>query len=202
MLDTVMAFSKVPSSFFGVDYAAASSNISFGTSSKTSGTSTATVTAAPVSNVITTAAAHKLKVGDAVRFTGTMVVGVTTGTTYYVRTIADTAGVYNKFTISATLGGAELALTAGSSTTTVLSMGSLNDLTDAETDATSGDWRRVVAGCLELFYRKWVGTPSGDRPNKLTINRATVVDPVTGEIVQTYTVRVVNAPAALELSDE
>jgi hypothetical protein len=55
---------------------------------------------------------------------------------------------------------------------------------------------------LEMFYRKWLGTPAADRPAKLTINRAALIDTVTGEVIYTYTVRVVNAPAPLELSDE
>ena len=59
-----------------------------------------------------------------------------------------------------------------------------------------------VSNDMEMFYRKWLGTPTADRPAKLTINRASLIDPVTGEVIHTYTVRVINAPAPLELSDE
>ena len=41
-----------------------------------------------------------------------------------------------------------------------------------------------------------------DRPAKLTVSRASSVDPTTLEVVLTYTVRVVNAPAALEVAGE
>lgn len=200
-----MAFNKLPVTFFGSDFALASSGITFGTATKTTGTTAATFTAAPAANVITTVAAHNLKPGDAIRFTGSAVGGITlTSQTYYVRTIADTAGVYNKFTIAATLNGAEVALSAGGAgTTTVAVLGLLNDIVDSEAaPATTGDWRRIVAGMLEMFYRKWLGTPAADRPAKLTINRASLIDSVTGEVIHTYTVRVVNAPAPLELSDE
>lgn len=200
-----MPFNKLPLSFFGADFSVASSGITLGTASKTSGTTAATFTAAPVANEITTVAAHNLKPGDAIRFTGAAVGGITlTSTTYYVKTIGDTAGVYNKLTISNSLNGAVVALSGGGGgTTTIAVLGLLNDVVDSEAaPATTGDWRRVVAGIMEMFYRKWVGTPAADRPAKLTINRTPVVDTTTGEIVVTYTVRVVNAPAPLEVADE
>lgn len=200
-----MPLNKLPVSFFGVDYSAASGNISFGTASKSSGATAATVSAAPVSNVLITVDAHTLKPGDAVKFSGSAIGGITTGNTYYVKTTDLVSGVLKKLTLSETVGGAELALSGGGSgTTTVLALGSLNDLTDTEADPTAvgGDWRRVVAGVMDMFYRKWAGTPTTDRPSKISLNRSTVVDPVTGEVVHTYTCRVVNAPAVLEVADE
>jgi len=67
------------------------------------------------SNEFTCASTAWMKVGDAVRFTGTVFGGVSTGTTYYVHTVQTST----TFKVSATLGGAEFTLTTGSGSMTV-----------------------------------------------------------------------------------
>lgn len=200
-----MAFSKIPRSFFGVDFAVSAGNLIFGNFSKSTGTSAATFTATPAANVITTLAVHYLKPGDAIQFSGTALVGVTIGTIYFVKTISEvTAGAgFTRLTVAATANGAELTLGAPTGTIGITARGLLYDVTDTEAEpATTGDWRRIVSGFMEMLNRRWNGIPLTDRPAKLTISRTSGVDPTTLEMVLTYTVRVVNAPAPLEVADE
>lgn len=200
-----MAFSKLPRSFFGVDFAVSAGNLIFGNFSKSAGTTAATFTATPTANVITTLASHFLKPGDAIKFSGTALVGITMGTVYFVKTATEvTAGAgFTRLTVAATATGAEIAVGAPTGTITITALGLLYDVTDTEAEpVTTGDWRRIISGFMEMLNRRWTGIPLADRPAKLTISRSSGVDPVTLEIVLTYTVRVVNAPAPLEVADE
>lgn len=60
------------------------------------------------SDVITTTASHGFSVGQAVVGTGSVPTGITTGTTYYVKTVPSATTL----TLSATIGGATLDITA------------------------------------------------------------------------------------------
>ena len=194
-------FNKLPISFFGSDYAAASGLVTFGTASLTSGTLAGSFDpSATVSNLITTAADHHLKPGDPVKFSGSAATGITLGSVYYVLA-APTA---RTLTISSTLGGAVVTLSAGSAGTTDISvLGCLFDVTDSEAEpATTGDWRKFISGFMAMIYSRWSNTAVADRPAKISITRSTGVDPATLEVIINYTVRVVNAAAPLEVADE
>ena len=65
--------------------------------------------------------------------------------------------------------------TAGTGTIefTTGSSGLLTDLTVAETNATSGDFRKLMYGLIEGLYTKYNAIPTADKPTKLVINRGT-----------------------------
>lgn len=70
-------------------------------------------------NIITTPAAHKLQVGDEVKF-GTTNGGLTAGTLYYVQSVPSST----TFTVSTTNGGAAVTITAAAATGTVTQIAS------------------------------------------------------------------------------
>jgi hypothetical protein len=202
-----MPFNKIPRSFFGVDYSnvtGASAGITFGIKDRSTGTAAATFSAAPVAGVITTLATHNLKPGDAVKFS-VAATNISTSVVYFVKTVSETtlgAG-FNRLTVALTPTGADILVGTPGSTCTITAMGLLYDLENAEVDAAgTGDWRRIISGLMEMLYRRWLGVPTADRPSKVTVSRSSTVDPTSLEVVLTYTVRVVNAPAPLEVADE
>ena len=78
---------------------------------------------------------------------------------------------------------------------------SFSELTAAEADATTGDWRKIVFAFLEHLYTYYAALPSGDQPGKLTVTRGTTV---TSEDVmtRTYTIRITSDILTKEVSDE
>jgi hypothetical protein len=66
------------------------------------------------SNILVTAAAHNLSIGDAVVFTASTVTGISAGVTYFVLTVPTTTQV----TLSATRGGSTLAISGTGVTAT------------------------------------------------------------------------------------
>ena len=78
---------------------------------------------------------------------------------------------------------------------------SFSELTAAEADATTGDWRKIVFAFLEHLYSYYTSLPSGDQPTKLAITRTTTV---TSEDVmtRTYTIRITSDILSKEVSDE
>lgn len=185
-----MAFSKVPSAFFGAGYSLASNAISFLTA-----TEAATYTVVGTTfqgeaddNTLTTAAPHGLRVGDRVRVAvgTTLPTGLAAATDYFVKTVVSTTMV----TLSATYGGAAIDLTTDGTADNTLRLmtAPLDDLTDTDANATTGDWRKIIVGVMEMFYKKWIRTPSVDRSTKLTVAKSTGVSGV--NTVITYTVRV------------
>jgi hypothetical protein len=67
------------------------------------------------SNILVTAAAHNLAVGDAVVFSASTVTGISTNVTYYVLTVPTTTQI----TLSATRGGSTLAISGAAVTATL-----------------------------------------------------------------------------------
>jgi len=65
--------------------------------------------------------------------------------------------------------------TAGTGTIefTTGSSGLLTDLTDAETNATNGDFRKLMYGLIEGLYTKYDTIPEADKPTKMIISRGT-----------------------------
>lgn len=70
----------------------------------------------------------------------------------------------------------------------------------AEANATTGDYRRIVFGVLEMLHAKFAAaTPVA---SKIAVLRSTYEDTLTGEFVRTYTVTVRTTPTGLEVTDE
>jgi len=80
----------------------------------------------------------------------------------------------------------------------------LNDLTQADSDPSTGDIRAIVYNFCEAFNDKWAATAEEDRPDKTTINASTSVQTASGSEVLTkiYTIRVELDVSAVDVSDE
>jgi len=192
-----MAYNAAPSSFFGAGYSLASSAISIKTATDTTGVTVGTTFIGSAStDTLTTATAHGIIVGDRVRCvagTGALPTGISAATDYWVLTVPTTTTL----TISATRSGTLLNITADGGTDHLLkAMGALDEVTDTEANATTGDWRKVLFGIMEMIYWKFTGTATADRPTKATITRTQKLNNTTGEITRIYTVRITLAPSA------
>lgn len=198
-----MAFNSAPSSFFGAAYALASNAISLKTATDTSGVTVGTTfVGAASTDLITTATAHGLLVGDRVRCvagTGALPTGISAATDYWVRSVPTSTTL----TLSATRGGALLDITVDGGTAHLLkSMGPLDEVTDTEANASTGDWRKVLFGIMEMIYYKWTGTATADRPGKVVVTRSATVNNTTNEITRSYTVRITLSPTAVDVAAE
>lgn len=195
-----MAFNSAPASFFGSTYALGSSIISLFTATHAvASISTFTVNAA--TDVITVGAAHNLVVGDIVQVSSatTLPAGLAATTNYYVKTVPSTTTL----TLSATSGGSTIDITdTGTGTHTIYAGPLLNEVTDTEANASTGDWRKVLFGLMEMIFDKWTGTATADRPEKVSVTRSVYEDPTTLEQVNTYTVIVRTQISGQEVSAE
>jgi hypothetical protein len=79
---------------------------------------------------------------------------------------------------------------------------SVSELTAAEADASTGDSRKVVYALLEKLHAWYTALAVGDRPGKLTVNRGSTVNEITGEITRNYYIQIVTTPSGIEVSDE
>ena len=78
----------------------------------------------------------------------------------------------------------------------------LPELTDAETNATTGDFRRLMYGLLEGLYQKYVDIPDADKPTKLILARSTSENSVTQEFSRTYSIQFQLDATGFEVADE
>lgn len=85
--------------------------------------------------------------------------------------------------------------TAGSNKTLV-------ELTDAEANATSGDWRKIVFALMEKLATAYAAIEVADRPTKVTIAKYATLNAETGVITNQYTVTCINDLGAQEVADE
>jgi hypothetical protein len=198
-----MAYNSAPSSFFGAAYALASSAISFQTVTETTGVTVGTTfVGAASTDTLTTATAHGLLVGDRVRVvagTGALPTGLSAATDYWVHSVASTLTLK----LAATRGGVAIDITADGGTGHILkSMGQLYEVTDTEANATTGDWRKVLFGLMEMIYYKWTGTATADRPGKVSVTRSASVNNATNEITRRYTVSITLNPGTVDVSAE
>lgn len=199
-----MAFNQAPIKFFGPGYARTSSEIKFPTADFADIT-VGTFTCVAASAVLAISADHNLKVGDKVELSTSaadLPEPFAAATVYFVVGLG-TSPSTTSLTLSLTKGGAAIAATdAGTGVHTMVAKAPLHDVIDAEAHATTGDSRKIIFGFMELFYRKFIGTPPADRPAKLSITRGSGSNDVTGNITRTYTVTIVTTPTAIEVSDE
>lgn len=196
-----MAYNAAPQAFFGPGFTESSAAITLKTSEATGVTTGTTFQGEADDDVLTFAAAHNLKVGDRVRVTQgtTLPTGLSAATDYWVKTVPSTTTL----TLASTKGGTTVNLTTdGTADNTCQAFGPLDELTEAEIDATSGDWRKTVFGIVEMLYQRWNNTDSADRPTKLTITRSSSTNETTGIITRDYTFRVRLDPIAVEVTGE
>ena len=198
-----MAYNSAPSTFFGASYALASSAISLQTVTDTTGVTVGTTfVGAASTDTLTTATAHMLLVGDRVRVvagTGALPTGLAAATDYWVHSVPTTLTLR----LSATRGGTVVDITADGGTAHILkSMGPLYEVTDTEANASTGDWRKVLFGIMEMIYYKWTGTATEDQPSKVSVSRSSSVNNTTNEITRRYTVSLTLAPGAVDVASE
>ena len=195
-----MAYTKSPLAFFGKTYSITSNAIALQTATH-AGTTTGGNITCVIANQIT-CVAHGLIVGDRVRFTQgtTLPTGLAAATDYYVKTV-ESADI---ITLSATRGGATLAITvSGTGANTCQVMGPLDEVTSTEATASStGDWRKMVFGIMEMLYWRYTSLATADRPSRLSITRNSSVDDSTGNITRYYSVTITTAPTGVEVIDE
>jgi hypothetical protein len=167
-----MAFSKTPIGFFGPGYALTSSAIVLPTVDAAD-VSIATVTR--TANTLVFAAYHNLKVGDKVSLTttDTLPAPLAPSTDYFVQAASGPSATPHTITLSATKGGAVIPLTdAGTGTHTAHALAPLQLVTDAEAHATTGDWREIIGGIIEMAYQKQQNTAAADRSSAVIFSKS------------------------------
>lgn len=194
-----MPFDDSPQAFFGPGYALASSEVKLPTSDIadiTIGTFTCDGTTA----TITVSTDHNLKVGDKVSLsTTTTLPAPFTASDYFVVS----APTSTTLTLATSRGGTAVVSTdTGTGTHTIKALGTLQELTDTEANASTGDWRKIVYAIMEMLYQKYLNTPSADRPSRVTISRSSSTNEQTGRMTRNYTVSIVTDIAGVEVSAE
>lgn len=191
-----------PGEFFGPGYSLGSNAISLKTADWTAGSTVGTTfTGNATEDTLVFAAAHGLKVGDRIKVTvGTTLPGaLNTGNTYYVKTVPSTTTI----TVSSTRNGNIINITStGTADNTAQALGPLDDVTDFEANASTGDARKVIYGICEAIYLKYLGIPTADRPSRMFLSASSTVDSLTGRITKTYTFRFTLEPTGVEVVDE
>ena len=202
-----MDFDPTPKGFFGNGYAIASSELKLPTSAFadiTVGKFTMTGASAVVSvfddatGLIATD--HNLKVGDIVAIsTATTLPAPFTAADHYVVSVPTSSTL----TLSLTRNGTAIVSTdAGTGTHTLKALAPLQEVTDAEAHATTGDWRKVVYGLMELLHGKYANIPTADRPANVTITKSKSPNVVTGVDTNSYTVTIKTLASAAEVLAE
>jgi len=75
-------------------------------------------------------------------------------------------------------------------------------VTDAEANATTGDFRRILFGLLQDMYARFNAIDAADRPTKMTFLRSTSVNDVTQQGTVTFTIRFTTGDVVTEVADE
>jgi hypothetical protein len=78
----------------------------------------------------------------------------------------------------------------------------LAELSDAEADDGTGDWRKVLFALMEAVYANWIATDAADRPAKVRVFRGSSVNETTGVITRNYTVQIDTGVTGEEVVDE
>lgn len=180
-----MAYDDSPQAHFGPGFSESSAAITLKTSEATGVTTGTTFQGEADDDVLTFASAHNLKVGDRVRVTQgtTLPTGLSAGVDYWVKTVPSTTTL----TLASTKGGTTVNLTAdGTADNTLQAFGPLDELTDAEIDASTGDFRKIVFGLVEMMYQRHLNTPTADRSTKCTVTRTSSTNETTGVVTRYY----------------
>ena len=78
--------------------------------------------------------------------------------------------------------------TANDITMTIGTGGLLSEISSAEANATTGDFRKLMYGTMEGFFSSYNAIPQADRPSKMVINRVTSENAQTGVFTRTYNI--------------
>ena len=90
--------------------------------------------------------------------------------------------------------GSSISLTIGSSSL-------LPEISSAEANATTGDYRKVLYGLIEGVFQKYTDIPSPDLPTKMELKRGTSEN-LAGELTRTYTLKFVLDSTGFEVTAE
>lgn len=88
-----------------------------------------------------------------------------------------------------------IVLNSGANTTPCVA-----ELSEAEADPTTGDYRKVMYALLEMLYQKFLVVDPV--PTKVSMTRVTYEDTVNNELVRTYTVQFRTVATGIEVADE
>jgi hypothetical protein len=83
-----------------------------------------------------------------------------------------------------------------------LPIASLPELTAAEADAATGDIRKIFFAIMRKLFSVWTATAIADRPTKMTMQKASSIDPSTNILTETYTIKFICDVSAQDVSDE
>ena len=67
--------------------------------------------------------------------------------------------------------------------------GLLPDVSSAEANATTGDFRKLMYGIIEGLYSRYDSIPRADKPTKMVIRRNTTEDVASGSFTRNYTLQ-------------
>jgi len=81
------------------------------------------------------------------------------------------------------LSGSKIQMTTATAGADVL----LTKLTDAEANATTGDYREILWAVCSAFWTKWQATPVGNLPTKVKLLKTVVANPDLTTQTETYT---------------
>ena len=203
-----MAFDDSPKGFFGPTYSLTGDAVTLptvGSTDVTVGKFTCDGTNSTVS-VFDDATgvvpeAHNLKVGDKVALSTSAadLPAPFTAADHYVVSVPSSTTL----TLALAANGTAIVSTdAGTGTHTLKALGVLQEVTNAEAHATTGDWRKVAFGICEAMYQKQINTPTADRPTKVSFTRSSSTNEITGVVTKFYGFSFSTATLGFEVADE
>ena len=75
-------------------------------------------------------------------------------------------------------------------------------VSDAEANKDTGDYRRILYGLLQDMYARFNEIETADRPKQMTFSRSTTVNDITQKSSVTFTLRFTTEDVATEVADE
>lgn len=94
-----------------------------------------------------------------------------------------------------------IASWAEDGTTVSFDLADVAALDAAESDASTGDSRRILFALLEQYYNWWFGLATADRPTKMTFSKSSSLQS-DGAYRNTYTVTFYTEVTGQEVADE
>jgi len=78
--------------------------------------------------------------------------------------------------------GTEITMTIGTG-------GLLPEVSSAEADAATGDFRKLMYGILEGLYSSYNAVPTADKPSQMLLSRSTSENSTTGLFTRNYNIQ-------------
>lgn len=97
-----------------------------------------------------------------------------------------------------TLGSNQAKFTTASAGSNVTA----TELTDAEANPTTGDIRKIFYALCAMMYAAWLAVSSGNRPQRMTLQRQTVVDDTAGTSTVVFSFSFVTQTTAQDVAAE